>query len=1125
MVRAHYVAQFMEKLTFAPETIALLQQRLNSGNPGFLPGDEVSYIASFTTSGTTEGSGGYITFYIPNGTIVTGAEFVKPDGNGDYIQEPLRLPGPIDAGWGDIGNTSFVGDGTWTTSDSDTIADCSAAGYGSVELCPGTLAQVYADTGVFYSSDPRTAFFAHTTAEEPNALRATDDNGYNIDPSIGSDVDPHNLWDTLGVEAFSGVASPTPFHTPYTNFGNDRGNTPYNTGSVVAGSDSGYKLDYSGEVGPWKRAQYPGSRVGNPTGPAIDAITEFNNPVTGDQVVVGQATSAGTAFPLPANTNSVRISIGMLRDGETNHTKLSLQLGTDVTQAYLVNAEVVGGDAGGISDGKDAVWRYFQPSVAISCAQLSISKSIASDFVQPGENVAYTITALNNGFWGASNVILTDTLPNADFTYDSTTAAVLHRADGSTVSLNPTINNTGQTISWDFGTLEEGYGEYITIDFLAAVDANAAPSNTFYSNTLEASYFDRFNTVTVDPISTAPVQIVENLVATKTVTPTNAEPGETLTYTINVRNVGSQTLDNIKVTETLADGLSYGNSSSVTGDLSDIAPVASGQQLEWTFSGQNLAAGGSADITFTAIIDTSIADGTYPNNFVVDYQVNGNAKTYEKVDVSPVTVNHPLAVSKSVTPATAIVGQTASYTISVANTGTTAIDNIIVYEFLPFNSTGTGATNRFDFVNGSSQFTGIGSVIPNVGQPDRSPYSGNTNQQQVTWDFTGQSLAGGASFTITFEAVVGEDIDPGTYPNNLAASYSVNSNTLTTNIFDTAPVDAIPPPPPYSTKTVTPENVISGDTVTYTILVENPAEFDVQDVVIYDFLPTNGGTSDDPNNRFSYVADSTVVTILNDPSGNLQLDKVNVALPPTEDPYSSQDNQEQVSWAMKNDMVAGASFQIEFQAVVGTNMPDGVYGNDIRGTHKDALEPVDAFNQAPVTVGNPVANDPQLLLVKRLTALNGSAIAQSVDDPETADNNINWPTPLNSTSNISTFLSGEIDRDGVRAGDELEYTIYFMSGGNVPITNTYICDAIPANTTYVADSTEVKFGSDAAASSAGQLLADGSTSPCPALAGASKPVLTVNLADNAAGETIPPATSPGTPANSYGYVRFRVTVD
>jgi uncharacterized repeat protein (TIGR01451 family) len=120
-----------------------------------------------------------------------------------------------------------------------------------------------------------------------------------------------------------------------------------------------------------------------------------------------------------------------------------------------------------------------------------------------------------------------------------------------------------------------------------------------------------------------------------------------------------------------------------------------------------------------------------------------------------------LDIAKTVTPASTMPGGTVTYTITVSNTGTGPTNSIVVDEFLPSDDGAGGSNNaatRFNFVAGSSNFNGMTAVTPTLTTPATvAPYAG-LNRQQVTWSFGSQTLAAGASFTITFQATVGASV-------------------------------------------------------------------------------------------------------------------------------------------------------------------------------------------------------------------------------------------------------------------------------------------------------------------------------------------------------------------------------
>ncbi|WP_062286948.1 lamin tail domain-containing protein [Nostoc piscinale] len=83
---------------------------------------------------------------------------------------------------------------------------------------------------------------------------------------------------------------------------------------------------------------------------------------------------------------------------------------------------------------------------------------------------------------------------------------------------------------------------------------------------------------------------------------------------------------------------------------------------------------------------------------------------------------------------------------------------------------------------------------------------------------------------------------------------------------------------------------------------------------------------------------------------------------------------------------------------------------------------------------------PKIVLVKRITRINNNDLNDSVDGAGTDDNDSKWP---------SGYLRGKISATDVKPGDEVEYTIYFLSNGSSSATNVKFCDLVPTNTTFI----------------------------------------------------------------------------
>ncbi len=213
-----------------------------------------------------------------------------------------------------------------------------------------------------------------------------------------------------------------------------------------------------------------------------------------------------------------------------------------------------------------------------------------------------------------------------------------------------------------------------------------------------------------------------------------------------------------------------------------------------------------------------------------------------------------------------------------------------------------------------------------------------------------------------------------------------------------------------------------------------------------------------------------------------------------------------------------------------------------------------------------VVDPPQLILLKRITKINGvttakasngstidlTTVVSQPDNPatvrdESKDSTIDstnaptltpWPT--------ANYPQGSIDAGVIRTGDTIEYTIYFLSSGGKPVTNANLCDWVPENTIFEPNSYGIGQGIQLAIGNTINILTNvpdsdrgvffnpntvlpatyptGSTSllTCRTPAG-SQGAVVVNLVRTtllAPNDQLPNATAAGNPGNSYGFIRF-----
>jgi uncharacterized repeat protein (TIGR01451 family) len=178
-----------------------------------------------------------------------------------------------------------------------------------------------------------------------------------------------------------------------------------------------------------------------------------------------------------------------------------------------------------------------------------------------------------------------------------------------------------------------------------------------------------------------------------------------------------------------------------------------------------------------------------------------------------------------------------------------------------------------------------------------------------------------------------------------------------------------------------------------------------------------------------------------------------------------------------------------------------------------------------------------VLIVKRITAINGQPVTGVVNNSGN-DSDPNWPN--------ATYLQGAIDGGKVKPNDEIEYTIYYLNSGNVAAKDLRVCDRLHNNLIFQTqfdanNAATVDRGIKLTTGNSTQYLTNTNnddkgylsiTSSLPTkcnLAGnpidpasLSNNVVVVDLSDSV--NYLPGSVSPGNPADSYGYVRFKTKV-
>ena len=606
-VSAHYLPTRHVYLYFDEATQAFLDDRISNGHPAGTPilqnGDEVAFVIKIVPrDGEGTGAGGHVDFYIPDGTQVIDAAYIVPggdlsDGIIEFDKRPIKSPSLITGDEGAGGNANAaVGSliplrtapggphGPNILGNTNEIVDA-----GGVHR--GTIAGVYGDTGIFWATDPDTAYgswqrytenvlgFVGDTAGECGltgaGLPEVVITGRTIKGSGGEETVPCNKWDVDQMMGW-GVANTSCNVAPCVGSplvdNNGRGNSPWGFASGVAGPQSGYawefdwdvfnstvgtqqqKLEASmdkSQIGPWQRIRYPGSRVSNDTpGDTNTALIDVSEDASGLGTIVSPA------FPLPqtvsqtdsSSPKTIRWSVGQLNLEIPDYVWVKIRVNDAAAMVPagtcpVINADTFGGDAGGPDGGKDHLWRYYDPSRAYLNLCAAIGKPTNTTAVGVGDTVVYNIKAYNAGALTLTGVVISDVI-SADLIFVSSVPA-------QTSGPNPLVYDLGiiQGVGAGNGVLQPGEGFEATLTVTA--DKAALIDNTICISSNEAPDQCSRETITVGSIP-----ILEQL---KTASAETVAPGGQLDYTITINNTGTgPTADApLGINEFLPPGFTY----------------------------------------------------------------------------------------------------------------------------------------------------------------------------------------------------------------------------------------------------------------------------------------------------------------------------------------------------------------------------------------------------------------------------------------------------------------------------------------------------------------------------------------------------------------------------------------
>ncbi|GIV87668.1 MAG: hypothetical protein KatS3mg055_0186 [Chloroflexus sp.] len=474
-----------------------------------------------------------------------------------------------------------------------------------------------------------------------------------------------------------------------------------------------------------------------------------------------------------------------------------------------------------------------RPDVAFASAVVNVALSTDFPVVNSGDwsviNIDYSCSSVTNT--PCENATVTVVLPPE---LASGTGDVQLLGSGTTTSYNPTT----RTATWTFNASLSA-GDSGKLELRVRFPAGSTPDGT--TATLRAE----MRSTTTPPKLSNPLTITARAepraVATKTFVSGGA-PDVPTTYQLQVcipnNGSGSLNLTNVQIVDTLPAGVTF-VSASDGGTYN-----SSTNTVTWPATSLTAPSSLCATRTVTVIFpSTTFTVGAEVRN-VMDVTAQAGSVTLTLTDDDVRRIQPPtpgLGSSKS-GPTTALVGDTVTYNLSAVNTGTTALTDVIITDPVPpelqvtrINVDGgnvSGIRVALEYTtNLNSTFTAVpGSPFTTTSCVNIAPMSGGgcatltlTAGEQITalrWRYLDPLPFGFSATGHGFSAVVTASPINAVIVNQATSEYTFNGFT-STRVSEARTRIIEPGARAVVGKSVTPTIAYAGDTVEYTLTLQN----------------------------------------------------------------------------------------------------------------------------------------------------------------------------------------------------------------------------------------------------------------------------------------------------------------
>jgi uncharacterized repeat protein (TIGR01451 family) len=491
----------------------------------------------------------------------------------------------------------------------------------------GTLVQQGANI-----SDPKTAWGSYTgTYTVPAGQTKTrfafkSVSSASPDPSIGNFLDAISFGSAGCLTTTTTVANASGSSTA--NIGDTL------TYTVTARNDGGSPATLSSitDTLPTGTTYVPGSLRSVKGG-----TTTKPTDTTGDDV--GEYVSGSRRLNLRAGTGATAAAGGTLAPGESQ--TMSYQVTVDSTLAGTTLSNDANAGYTEIVTNTSPTSTSNTVGITVNpAADLSVTAALTSSAVVAGRPVTYTVTGANAGPSTATSVVMTGTVPSG-------LTGVTATSTGGTCTV------TGTKAECTYASIAAAANRTMTIT--GNVPSGATPGTAYtLGASITSTTFEPRQSDNTASVST-PVTASADLEVGMTYSPANLTTGDTITYTVTLKNNGPSTARTIVLSDPIPRGSTNASATLPGGTCVNTTTGT----IECSLA--TLAAGAAATATMT--LGGQVTNAVSIKSDTPDPDVNNNVATVTGTSATSADVSIDIALSKY----TAYVGETITYTLTVKN--------------------------------------------------------------------------------------------------------------------------------------------------------------------------------------------------------------------------------------------------------------------------------------------------------------------------------------------------------------------------------------------------------------------------------------------------------------------------